>query len=1032
MPARALYASGSDGGGTREIFPIEHEPFYQPLIGCVQFVRKEVLEISRHERSQRYFTEPFNSAADMQQNILHFKDTLLSLPGEEPQSRQGEDRRKLVKEQEKWPQRTHGCLALHFNGKMYGGSGVLVGPHHVLTCAHNVYWPKEKAWSNRVQFYPALYNDFAPYDAVDVLGIYTFKAWVEHEDRSFDVALLILAQSIGYTVGYHGLACLNDGALRNEKVRVTGYPGDKGGKQMWNMSGRLAKIDSERIGYDIDTYKGQSGGGISISSMSSPYIIGVHTHGGNPHNTGTRLSLVKWQWLVECITATGEVRESQLIIPTASEMHCIMAVAHEELMAQGYIDALAGFPPAQCKIGKELLRHWNGRPQDNCIAIRFLKLAACRGEEEAQNILRAMNLTWDTISIAPEDEYAVRQASGLYPRQEDLNLVIPIIKEEEGMLLYLRAIAGDAGAQAEFCYRVLYNGLHEFNPHIGFSFSDPRKNILAMNWLKLLSRQGDATAQHVLHMITSAKDSELEQLVARLIPLVDKSKTDYSSTPTVEDLNELLTIILAEKPELAEAYLHAESGNPRAQRILGQQLLQSWSHRPDTNRLAVHFLRLAAEQGDVKAQNTLRAMHFNWRKLPPLEQESLEARQTSGEFPSEQDVQFMLSIIKQSETAGSSKEDGWRLYQKAKMHDRNTQTVFGCYLLNGGLNFTALDYKDNATALYWLQLAASLGSVEAREILEEIGSFKEESQKRYLSHKIDIMESEKGLQLYQRSKLNDFNAQTVLACRFLYEMQCGINRGTYVGQMKDDRMVMQWLQTATSLEGKEAQEVLNALNSDVDGQDEGTQLMVSLMKEEEGLSLYQKAQTGDAKAQTILGARLIKIGDFNLSSGIKGEDNLLAIHWLRKAASQGEGEAQNMLRSMNLNWDFSTTVQMLDQFMQNEDVELNLDPWDFEQLDYAVMYVRNKFDIEDQKVQELLACLLSKIDQLTDERGTDVEEAGVSRHPTAQVEFGSFVSRDTTYVLETSDAEVAQLGEAGLTQAQLAVLRQLQAGVKFA
>src|ERR1700722_15716726 len=225
----------------------------------------------------------------------------------------GKDGRQRVADTTQWPYLFHSQLTMHFPNGEYGGSGILVGPHHLLTAAHNVYDPDKKEWATRIVAQLGLNDDMAPFGDLKAVKIYTFEDWIKKKDPNFDLALIILDRSMGIQTGWCGLLCLEDNDLLQEEIRITGYPGDKGFKQMWTMSHAIKKVEPERIFYDIDTYGGQSGSGIWINKWGNPYTIGIHTLGeGGMYegNSGVRLSLGKFQQLIsEWISKTRDIQQ---------------------------------------------------------------------------------------------------------------------------------------------------------------------------------------------------------------------------------------------------------------------------------------------------------------------------------------------------------------------------------------------------------------------------------------------------------------------------------------------------------------------------------------------------------------------------------------------------------------------------------------------------------------------------------------------------------------------------------------------------
>lgn len=124
-----------------------------------------------------------------------------------------------------WPHSIHAHLNIVLDGDDYGGSGVMVGPHHLLTCGHNVYHFNKNKFFEEISVYIALDGEAAPFDKVKATKSYVFKSWKDRGDQQFDMALLILDQSIGYDTGWGGLLSTSDEELAQEKVNITGYPG---------------------------------------------------------------------------------------------------------------------------------------------------------------------------------------------------------------------------------------------------------------------------------------------------------------------------------------------------------------------------------------------------------------------------------------------------------------------------------------------------------------------------------------------------------------------------------------------------------------------------------------------------------------------------------------------------------------------------------------------------------------------------------------------------------------------------------------
>lgn len=213
----------------------------------------------------------------------------------------GTDDRELVANVEDKLWKPHGFLGMGFpNNKNYRGSGTVIHPHHVLTAAHNIYGIKKGGWATSITFTPARNGTHFPYGQAQVTQIFVAPEWIHNEDPKYDFALLVLDRDIGYQTGWYGLMAPNKTFLSTLEINVTGYPGDKGGHQMYTMSGKPTSIFSERFNYTIDTNKGQSGGSVwATLNDNGRYCCGVHTNGvPDVKNTATRISNTKFDLLV--------------------------------------------------------------------------------------------------------------------------------------------------------------------------------------------------------------------------------------------------------------------------------------------------------------------------------------------------------------------------------------------------------------------------------------------------------------------------------------------------------------------------------------------------------------------------------------------------------------------------------------------------------------------------------------------------------------------------------------------------------------
>lgn len=258
-----------------------------------------------------------------QQSVLHYESPDITPSREESvllRGVQGLDGRTQISNTMQYPYCCFGRLTVSFGGKVYAGSGVAVGPRHVLTAAHCVM--KEGQWPEGIMYHSGLDGDVAPFGETRVLRVYLTKEYFDRQDCDYDFALLVLDKPIGKSTGYLGCFFANDRALFKEHIAITGYPADKGWKKMWSMAHKVKNISVERIFYDIDTYSGQSGSPIwtryAIHEQGSdsgfkPLVVGIHTHGERIYgegNSGTRLTEAKFKLIMKWIALTKDIASS--------------------------------------------------------------------------------------------------------------------------------------------------------------------------------------------------------------------------------------------------------------------------------------------------------------------------------------------------------------------------------------------------------------------------------------------------------------------------------------------------------------------------------------------------------------------------------------------------------------------------------------------------------------------------------------------------------------------------------------------------
>jgi glutamyl endopeptidase len=215
----------------------------------------------------------------------------------------GRDDRVRVSVPSAWPWRVHGHMEMGFpNGKRYIGSGTMVNRHHVLTAGHCVYSKSDGGWATTIRFYPGQNESNIPFGGFTAVRLLSVTGWTSNQDSDWDMGMLVLGSEAGNQTGWFGVVTFgSDGSLRNARVNVTGYPGDKGGRQMWTMADVVTRLTAERFFYQIDTAGGQSGSGVwgVFSGHQGEKVAGIHTTGSSSENGATRISRSKFDRIVQ-------------------------------------------------------------------------------------------------------------------------------------------------------------------------------------------------------------------------------------------------------------------------------------------------------------------------------------------------------------------------------------------------------------------------------------------------------------------------------------------------------------------------------------------------------------------------------------------------------------------------------------------------------------------------------------------------------------------------------------------------------------
>jgi len=259
--------------------------------------------LSQNPKPVSGYADSFRSDKDLSPKLL----SLASLDDagrfrHQPEVIIGPDDRERVSNPQVWPYCVHGHMIMRFpNGKVYIGTGTMVNRHHVITAGHCVFSKEDGGWATSVQFNAAQNDASLPFGSASATRLLSVKGWTDGGDRAYDFGMLVLGSEVGQNTGWYGLITVgNDSQLHSKRVNVSGYPGDKGGQQMWAHADVIKSVAAENFYYDIDTMGGQSGSGVwsLFDGFQGEKVAGVHTTGAASGNGATRISRWKFDLIV--------------------------------------------------------------------------------------------------------------------------------------------------------------------------------------------------------------------------------------------------------------------------------------------------------------------------------------------------------------------------------------------------------------------------------------------------------------------------------------------------------------------------------------------------------------------------------------------------------------------------------------------------------------------------------------------------------------------------------------------------------------
>jgi V8-like Glu-specific endopeptidase len=234
------------------------------------------------------------------------------------------------------PSRFVCCLDLVFDHPttagaqfLFRGSGTLIGDRHVLTAAHNLlqvipgFAAAGRRSPQRVTVTPGRNGTDAPFGTAGAATLRVSPQWSAGPDSQFDFALITLDRAIGAQrqprlgnapLGFWShqglgggthLRALTTKELKDMPVNLAGYPTDKCedqpatgsatpaaltacgitrvGTMMWRSFGSVVDpapaTEPRSITYDLDSFKGESGGPVWLRWEKYRNLVAVNTGG---------------------------------------------------------------------------------------------------------------------------------------------------------------------------------------------------------------------------------------------------------------------------------------------------------------------------------------------------------------------------------------------------------------------------------------------------------------------------------------------------------------------------------------------------------------------------------------------------------------------------------------------------------------------------------------------------------------------------------------------------------------------------------
>lgn len=150
------------------------------------------------------------------------------------------------------------------------GSGVMIGPRHMLTVSHVIDWTAPEGYAaDWVRFTPSFYDGSAPFGEAYGMHIYWYvkedgDGFISGNEGDYDYVVVVLDRRLGETTGWMGARGYDDDWDDLAAWSHMGYPADlnSGQRPTWQGNFKMNGTDAsaQSILHQADVFPGQSGG----------------------------------------------------------------------------------------------------------------------------------------------------------------------------------------------------------------------------------------------------------------------------------------------------------------------------------------------------------------------------------------------------------------------------------------------------------------------------------------------------------------------------------------------------------------------------------------------------------------------------------------------------------------------------------------------------------------------------------------------------------------------------------------------------